>query len=39
VDSVNLLLYYYFHESARHDEQYVERLPQYFSQKTIDPTA
>lgn len=39
MDSVNLLLYSYFNESARHDEQYVERLTQYFSRGSDDPTA
>lgn len=37
--SVNDLLCSYFNESARHDEQYVERLTQYFSQGSNEPTA
>jgi hypothetical protein len=32
MDSINRLLYHYFKESARHDNQYVERLAQYFAE-------
>lgn len=32
MDSINRLLYHYFTESARHDNQYVERLAQYFAE-------
>ena len=39
LDSVNRLLFHYFKESACHDEHYVERLTQYLSQRSIEPTA
>jgi hypothetical protein len=39
MDSVNHLLYYYFKESARDDQQYIERLTQYFSENAGEPPA